>query len=137
MHAQDSEAPDSPHILLVDDDSALTSTLARVLRAERFDVAVANNGLEALESVRTRCPALVIVDAHMPVMDGFGFIDAFRVTPNCAETPIILATGTDDVGPARQHLQGQGVVLLMPKPFDLQSLILAASALVRAQRTHA
>jgi CheY-like chemotaxis protein len=137
MHPQDTDEPDSPHVLVVDDDLALTSTLARVLGAEGFDVSVASNGAEGLERVRAQCPALVIVDAQMPIMDGYAFIDAFRASPDCGETPIILATGTDEVGPARQHLQGQGVVLLMPKPFDLEPLLLAVNALARAQRTHA
>jgi two-component system, OmpR family, response regulator MprA len=126
MRPQHTLPAQRPHVLVVDDDAALTKTLRRVLSSESLDVEVANDGLGGLAAARQRCPALVIVDLHMPRMDGIEFIDACRTIEGCSDVPIFLATGSSDVENVRSRLEGKGSVLLIPKPFDLETLVTAA-----------
>src|SRR5919108_2852654 len=122
MPAQATDRPAPARILVIDDDPTLLMTLARILASEGFQVDVATNGAEGLARVRGHVPALVLLDLHMPVLDGYGFLDAFRAMPACATIPVILATAERDRGTARQRTEGQGVVLFMPKPLDLEVL---------------
>jgi CheY-like chemotaxis protein len=121
-------------VLVIDDEPSLTTTLTRVLSSEGFVVDVANDGAQGLARARQHRPSVVIVDLHMPVMDGYAFLDAFRHVPGCADVPIILATGSRDIALARQRIEGKGVVLLMPKPFDLDTLLTAVEGAVRSHR---
>jgi two-component system, chemotaxis family, chemotaxis protein CheY len=130
MHPPQSHRGPSPRVLVIDDDHALTSVLRKVLSDAGFDVQVANDGAEGLDKAADR-PSIVLVDLDMPVMDGLEFVDAFRRLPGCAEVPIILATGTGDVVALRRRIEGKGVVFLMPKPFDLDTLIARVSAASR------
>jgi CheY-like chemotaxis protein len=117
-------------ILVVDDDLSLTATFAKVLTSEGHDVMVANDGAEALAQVRESCPSAVIVDLHMPVMDGVEFLDGLRALPECADVPVILMSGSGDMGTVRRHIESKGVVLLMAKPPDIDTLLTAVSRLV-------
>jgi CheY-like chemotaxis protein len=114
--------PPRPRILVVDDDLALTAILAKALSAEGLQVTIAHNGEEALQSLDP-LPNAVLLDVNMPVLDGFQFLEAFRVQPGCAETPIILTTGAARVKEVRARLSGKGVVLVLPKPYDLDVLV--------------
>src|SRR5262249_59706748 len=66
------------YVLIVDDDPAIRGLMADALRSEGYAVDLAAHGAEALEAVRARCPATVLLDLMMPVMDGFAFIEACR-----------------------------------------------------------
>ncbi|MBG6082200.1 hybrid sensor histidine kinase/response regulator [Rubrivivax gelatinosus] len=59
------------HVLVVDDQFDVASSLADMLRLEGHDVEVANNGVQALNLARGRRPDLVLLDLGMPGMDGF------------------------------------------------------------------
>ena len=128
MQSRDSERS---RVLVVDDDRALTSTLAKAFGYEGFDVAVAHDGIEALELASEAPPAVVVMDLQMPIMDGFEFLAAFRGPPCNSTAPVVLATGSD-VGEARRRTDGMGVVVLLPKPLDLDALIATVVALTRS-----
>jgi len=118
-------------VLVVDDDVSLAKTLGQALRVEGFDVTLAHDGAEALERVREHIPTLVILDVQMPVMDGFAFLETFRTLPGCEEIPVLVATSARDTADVRRRTDRQGVVLLMPKPFDLDVLVAAVTRLTK------
>jgi two-component system response regulator MprA len=118
---------DTARVLVIDDEPALTHTLTQVLSSQGLTVDVAYDGNEGLDRASAQRPHLVIVDVHMPVMDGFAFIDAFRSLPDCASTPIILATGGPDLRTARERVGSMADVQLMAKPFDLDALLRTVS----------
>ena len=85
-----------PSVLLVDDDEAVRRTIARFLTAEGFEVVEANNGLEALNYLRTGAGASVIVlDLRMPVMDGWTFRREQRLDPVLDKIPVVVLSGAD------------------------------------------
>lgn len=132
MQPQDIEPGARARVLIVDDDVALTKVLTRVLSSEDFDVDVANSGGQGLVLARERPPSLMIVDLHMSDMDGYAFVEACRAIPDCAQVPVFLASADADVRGMRQRLEGKGVVLVMPKPFDLETLTAAVHGAVRS-----
>ncbi len=69
---------DKNEVLIVDDDAAVVRLLRFAFRGEGFGVTSAENGLIGLEVVELNAPSVIILDVHMPVMDGYGFYRALR-----------------------------------------------------------
>jgi two-component system KDP operon response regulator KdpE len=112
-------------ILVVDDDSAIRSSLEDELRALDYDVQSASNGREGVTACAAMQPDLVLSDLAMPVADGFELIASIRKT---SETPIIVLSvhGGDSDKIRALDLGADDFVV---KPFSLPELL----ARVRAQ----
>jgi len=89
-------------ILVVDDHAATREPLAKLLRYEGYETAVACNGAEALEALRERKPDLVLLDLLMPKMDGMAFLDQASREPHGADLPVIVVTGGLNVSQIRR-----------------------------------
>ena len=81
----------TPPILVVDDDADLRDVLTLALEAEGYAVEAAADGVRALEAVRRRHPAVILLDMRMPVMDGWDFCTALR-REEPSPPPIIVMT---------------------------------------------
>jgi len=79
-------------ILLVEDDTALASVYQSRLELEGFEVAVVHNGEDALSTVMSFHPDLVLLDAMMPKISGFDVLDILRNTPETANIRVIMLT---------------------------------------------
>ncbi|WP_338863102.1 response regulator [Myxococcus stipitatus] len=79
-------------VLLVD-DSHTVLMLHQMMMVERgYETLIARDGLEALARVETEAPDLVVLDVHMPNLDGFQTCRALRERERTRHTPIILCT---------------------------------------------
>jgi CheY-like chemotaxis protein len=87
-------------ILVVEDDEVTQNLIKRFLERAGFEVSVADNGVDAIEIVRTWGPQLVLLDMMMPRMDGFGFLRALKASP-AEGLPVIVTSALAD--PARQQ----------------------------------
>ena len=67
-------------MILVVDDSGLNLRLAKEILEKQFDVACVNSGPLALEFLKTRIPDLILMDLHMPQMNGFEVIEFYTET---------------------------------------------------------
>ena len=83
-------------VLIVDDDPVVRSLMRDALEDEGFAVDEAEDGVEALMACAADVPALFVVDAVMPRMDGFALCRELRRRPATAHLPILMATGLDD-----------------------------------------
>lgn len=106
-------------ILLVDDDPAIREFVALVLEDEGYTVVGAPNGLDALRRIEHQAPALILLDMHMPLMNGWDFAEAYRTGPP-PHAPIIVMTAGHSAHDAAADIQASGV---LPKPFDIDELI--------------
>ena len=79
-----------PHILLVDDEQAITSNLSAFLNRSGFETSIAENGEEALQQVETVPPDLIVLDVLMPKVDGREVLRHLRQAGDW--TPVILLT---------------------------------------------
>lgn len=106
----------SPRPVLVVEDHADTRTLLETyLAVEGFSVFTASSGAEAFDLLEHRSPCIILLDLHMPDMDGIMFSRQLRGHPDrvLAETPIVLFTAVTDVGDA---IRATGAVSLLRKP---------------------
>lgn len=88
----------SPPLVLVADDDKLTRTLlGRSLQEDGYRVHLANDGVDCLEQFRLERPALALVDAMMPRMDGFDCCQALLAEPGAANLPVLMITGLEDL----------------------------------------
>lgn len=79
-------------ILLVEDDTALSSVYKSRLELEGFDVREVHNGEEALTAALEYRPDLVLLDAMMPKISGFDVLDILRNTPETGNVRVIMLT---------------------------------------------
>ena len=82
-------------ILVVDDDPDMCVRLDALFTADGYRVYFAKDGLEGLEMARAKHPDVILLDIMMPVLDGYGFLDAQRADPKISDIPVIvLSAGT-------------------------------------------
>src|SRR5688500_4895322 len=84
-------AGERPLVLVVDDEPLIREVLDDVLADEGFRVALATNGEEALAVLDAEMPALILLDLRMPVLDGWGFMRAYRERP-VRPAPVVVLT---------------------------------------------
>ena len=80
-------------VLVAEDDDDLRESLSLVLRSEGFRTQAAANGQQALALCRAQRPDVVLLDLHMPVMDGYEFLRQQSRDPQLAGVPVIGITG--------------------------------------------
>ncbi len=99
-------------ILCVDDEKGVLSALRRMLRPLDVEILTAQDGEQALQIAEQNDLDLIILDLHMPKMDGYAFLDAFQQI-NDSHTPVVMLTADED------DLQGyaKGCVYFIRKPF--------------------
>lgn len=114
-------------ILVVDDERQITRMLRTALQSSGYEVAVAQNGLEALQRIREQAPDLIITDLVMPEMNGVELTQAVRKT---AETPIVVLSVRDTEGMKVRALD-QGADDYMTKPFNMPELLARVRAHLR------
>lgn len=84
-----------PHILVVDDDLATRTYLAKQLRAAGLPVLTAENGAKALELICNQPVGLVLLDVMMPGMNGLEVLYLIRSAHDRVEMPVIMVTAMD------------------------------------------
>src|SRR3954447_15589452 len=115
--------PDA-YVLVVDDDPAIRGLVADALRGEGYSVDLAAHGREALEAMRARRPATVVLDLMMPIMDGFTFMEACHSEQLCDNVPIVVISAAHD---ALQRIREVPIHACIAKPFDMDELIRTVS----------
>ena len=98
-------------VLVVDDDADSRHHVRTVLERDDWSVVEAENGRAALDRVAAALPRVVLLDLEMPVLDGFGFLKAFRAVPGCADIPVVVLTARDLTREDRRRLQGASQIL--------------------------
>ena len=121
-------------ILVVDDEPAVRESLRRALGLEGYDVALASDGSEALETIADDSaePDAIVLDVLMPRVDGLEV--ARRLRAQGVTTPILMLTARDEV---RDRVAGldAGADDYLVKPFALEELLARLRALLRRTET--
>jgi DNA-binding response OmpR family regulator len=102
------------HALIIDDDARLRQVLTRLLRSGGFDtVDEAADGEEALRTLTSVHPDLILTDCQMPRMDGIAFVRQLRARGD--RTPVIMLSGHGDPHLVVTAVRA-GVNNYLPKP---------------------
>jgi two-component system alkaline phosphatase synthesis response regulator PhoP len=83
-------------ILLVDDDKDLCDLYETTLKAEGFDVKIAQNGEEALSEIMKAKPDLIVLDIMMPKIHGMDTLDILKATPETKDIKVLILSALSD-----------------------------------------
>jgi DNA-binding response OmpR family regulator len=119
--------PDSPTILLVDDEDAVQQLLTYPLEREGFRVVSARDGQEALDVFAAESPDLVVLDIMLPKIDGLEVCKRLRAR---STVPIIMLTARDDELDKVVGLE-LGADDYITKPFSIREFRSRVRALLR------
>ncbi len=110
-------------IAIVDDDISSLRTAGHILTEGGMRVSSLRSGIELLEFLKTNRPDLLLMDIHMPVMDGFETLEAIEADPELDNIPTVFLTGDEDSGTETRGLTA-GAFDFIRKPFVPEILVL-------------
>jgi chemosensory pili system protein ChpA (sensor histidine kinase/response regulator) len=111
-----------PLVLVVDDSITVRRVTQRLLQREGYRVALAADGLQALERLAEEQPAVVLSDIEMPRMDGFDLARNIRASAAWTGLPIIMITSRI-AEKHREHARELGVNHYLGKPYSEEELL--------------
>ena len=105
----------APLILIVDDDEISSKAVMSMLQDEYCTIG-ARSGREAFELLKEQTPDLILLDVHMPEMDGHAVLRRIKDNPAYADIPVIFLTSDED---EHTEVQGfdEGAIDFLRKPF--------------------
>ncbi len=113
--------PNSPKVLIVDDDNVMRTLLRGILRSEAYEIiGEARNGLLAVEAVQRYNPDIVCLDVVMPEMDGLEALQAIKEAR--PETVVVMVTGSPSKENVQESIQG-GAAGFIIKPFNAAKVL--------------
>ncbi len=105
-------------ILIIEDEQDSRIMLATLLRRLGYQTLTARDGVDGLARARQTAPSIVLLDLHMPYMDGEGFRAEQRADPALASIPVVIVTAD----PERARARGLDVDDVLSKPIDVDKL---------------
>lgn len=111
-----------PLVLVVDDSITVRRVTQRLLQREGYRVALAADGLQALERLQAERPAVVLSDIEMPRMDGFDLVRNIRGDARMVDLPVIMITSRI-AEKHREHARELGVDHYLGKPYSEDELL--------------
>jgi signal transduction histidine kinase/DNA-binding response OmpR family regulator len=123
---------DRPRVLVADDNADMRDYLTRILEG-RYRVEAVTNGAEAMESIRTSPPDLVVSDVMMPKLDGFGLLAGIRRDERLRGIPVVLLSARAGEESRIEGLQA-GADDYMVKPFSARELLACVSSHMQLAR---
>lgn len=120
-----------PQVLIADDDPLLRAILEHALTAAGYVVTSVDDGAAALASIALERPDVVVLDAMMPVMDGFEALRRLKADPELSGLAVVMLTAlkrSEDVVSALKL----GAADYIPKPFNPDELVARLMRIVPA-----
>jgi CheY-like chemotaxis protein len=115
-------------ILVVDDDPDIGVSLEAIFTSEGYRVIIARHGLEGLDLARKDQPDVILLDVMMPVLDGYGFLDAQKDDPTISDIPVIVLSA----GMMLDRIPSE--IPRLPKPPELLALFALVESRVNRPR---
>lgn len=109
-------------VMVVDDDESVTNLQAEILRYAGMEVLCVNQPLHSLQRAAEFKPDLVILDMHMPDINGMELAVLLRQDPEFLLLPIIFVTADTDIN-LHRNIRALGINALLTKPFEANDLI--------------
>lgn len=116
-HAPGTDAAGAPVILVVDDDVSNRDLIDRFLQKDGLRIIKAANGADAIAAYCRNKPVVVLLDLHMPNVDGFEFLRWLRQEPEIDRAPAIVLTGSSERASVEQAAK-LGASGYLVKPID-------------------
>jgi len=110
-------SPKRGTVLVADDDPVMRLLMLEMLAQVGLDAVEASDGRAAVASFRDNAPDLVLLDVDMPLLDGFSVCRAIRKLEASSHVPVIMVTGSDDLGAVTQAYEA-GATDFVSKPIN-------------------
>ncbi|MDE2515100.1 MAG: response regulator [Rhodospirillales bacterium] len=111
-----------PVCLVVDDSRVVRKVARRILEANGYEVAEAEDGQKALDACRAAMPDCVLLDWNMPVMNGIEFLRALRREYGPEKPTVVFCTTENEISFIEQAIESGAQEFIM-KPFDAEILL--------------
>jgi DNA-binding response OmpR family regulator len=112
----------APSVLVVDDEPNIVVSLEYLLQRAGYEVRVARDGAEALRALAEKKPDLILLDAMMPVRDGYDVCQTVRANPAMKDVRILMLTAKSrDVD--QEKALALGADDYVTKPFSTRELV--------------
>ncbi|MDO8804000.1 MAG: response regulator [Elusimicrobiota bacterium] len=116
-------------ILIADDDAEMLEMLSSMLEGEGYTVIKAENGLEAVELARKELPALVMLDIHMPKMDGLKACKEIKSDPATRSVPVVMLTVEGSINEIQQAIS-YGAKTYITKPSSRVEILKVVKSII-------
>jgi CheY-like chemotaxis protein len=117
------DASEEAVVLIVDDDPQNLRVLSDILSGSGFDVAVATNGVRAVQLAREGIPDLILLDVRMDGIDGFETCRRLKLDPITNDIPVIFMTASTEMTADRVKGLRLGAVDFVLKPFQNEEIL--------------
>lgn len=125
--------PDSPKILVVDDEPSILEMMRLRLESLGAVVNTVARGGDALQAARSDPPDVILLDVMMPDVDGFTVIQQLKQDEQVRDIPVIFMTARDEIDSRVQGLD-RGAQDYVTKPFNTTELIARIRAALRVKQ---
>ena len=109
-------------VLIVDDSRVIRKVAQRILQSLDFATREAENGREALDACKAMMPDAILLDWHMPIMDGMAFLDELRKLENGLRPKVVFCTTENEISQITRAVHAGADEYIM-KPFDRQIIV--------------
>ncbi len=108
-----------PNALVVDDSKIVRTVTRKILEGFNYTIEEAEDGQVALDACNRSMPDLIMLDWHMPVMNGLEFLKELRAT-DAGKAPVVIFCTTESEFSKIQEAVMEGANEYVMKPFDEQ-----------------
>ncbi len=130
----ETEINTKPYILVVDDILKNLKVIGNILLENDYEISLVSNGFEALESLKSDKPDLILLDIMMPEMDGYEACRRIKENPTTADIPIIFITAKSETEDIVEAFRAGGVDYLT-KPFNREELLVRVKTHIDLKRS--
>jgi len=116
-------------ILIADDDTDMLELLGAMLESEGYTVVKAENGQEAVEMARKELPALVMLDIHMPKMDGLTACKEIKSDQVTRNVPVVMLTVEGSMHEIQQAIS-YGAKTYITKPSSKDEILKVVKSII-------
>lgn len=108
-------------VLIIDDIQENIDILERQLAAEKFNVLTANEGPKGLHILKKEHIDLVLLDIHMPIIDGITLLSSIREDKSLSHVAVLMVTADEDIKTALKCLK-KGACGYITKPYSIKQI---------------